>query len=63
METSKLISLRINIPEDINFDLKSEAARHRMNKTDFIKKILTEYAEGQLVYKEEKTVDLPIQFK
>tara|TARA_B100001059_G_scaffold20611_1_gene16725 strand:+ start:1115 stop:1273 length:159 start_codon:yes stop_codon:yes gene_type:complete len=50
METTKLISLRINIEEDTNFDLKSDAARNRMNKTDFIKKLLEDYTTGKLTY-------------
>ena len=63
MTDSKLISLRINIDEEVNFDLKSDAAHNRMNKTDFIKKLLTDYTEGKLEYKQEsKAVDLPLQF-
>ena len=60
----KEVSVRFSIPEETNYQLKVGSAQSRLNKNDFMRQLLIDYAEGKLEYKQEaKPVNLPLQFK
>ena len=64
INTDKQINVRLTLPHATNHKLKLEALQNHQTKIEFIEKLLSDYAEGRLEYKQEtKQVNLPLQLK